>query len=363
MSSPSSSLTATEAAILHHPTTRDFMMTAGDDDVDEQSEPTLQLPLGDEGGDSTRVGLVRLWELGDSLRRCVADVFEAAWPHRVDECDAIRRGLYTPDGRPTPLVLVPIPLDYDDDNNANDVVLGYTVIYPTRRRRWGDYSPTQPAAAAAVDNDGDVTPEEESSAASSLDCCTLNSVLVPAHLRGLRLGQALVKLAVSGGRHELPACLMLFYFFDPKHCNAIDPKHCNVVDPEHLESVAWTLEHVRVVPFIFIGIRNEISLSLLLFLERVWWFRESMFDTVLHSSLQFNRGWVKASNADGSKRQTRMGQNAPGGADATPRCEWRRKSWDTDASPRCASPKTSPSTRAVGSRTTQRFIAPRLGRV
>lgn len=211
MSSPSSSLTATEAAIIHHPTTRDFMMTAGDDDAEEQSELTLLLPLGDEGGDSTRVGLVRLWELGDSLRRCVADVFEAAWPHRDDECNAIRRGLYTPDGRPTPLVMVPMPLDYDDDNNANDVVLGYTVIYPRRRGRWGDDPPTRPAAAAAaVDNDGDDMPGEESGAASSLDCCTLNSVLVPAHLRGRRLGQALVKLAVRGWRHELPACLTLF---------------------------------------------------------------------------------------------------------------------------------------------------------
>jgi hypothetical protein len=97
------------------------------------------------------------------------------------------------------LVLVPLPLDMDDDNNAN--VLGYTVIYPARGRLCRDDDPnstaTRTQSSFGSDTAADVTPTvgptdapDDADAPTTVapppldtDCCTLNSVMVPAHLR------------------------------------------------------------------------------------------------------------------------------------------------------------------------------------
>ena len=137
------------------------------------STPCVTLPL---GGRDTRVGLVRLWDqsLDDGFRARVADAFAEVWPDRGGECASIRNGLYTPERKPTPLVLV--PLDGPDELGR---VLGYTIVYPSS------------AVKAPGGRAGEVTN------------CTLNSVLVPTHLRGLRLGHALVTLAVHTAVHDL----------------------------------------------------------------------------------------------------------------------------------------------------------------
>ena len=78
-------------------------------------------------GRPTRVGLVRLWEVDDeAFRERVADAFSEVWPDRRGECNSIRRGLYSPDRKPTPLVLTPV-----DGPDARATVLGYTIVYPS----------------------------------------------------------------------------------------------------------------------------------------------------------------------------------------------------------------------------------------
>jgi GNAT superfamily N-acetyltransferase len=141
------------------------------------------LPL---NGRDTRVGLVRLWDIDTPIfRDSVADAFASVWPRRAGECNAIRRGLYTPDRKPVALVLVPM-----DGPNARNLVLGYTIIYPSS-------TVTVRKAGGTTDEAGGEGSEAQASN------CTLNSVFVPAHLRGLHLGQALVKLAVHTAVREM----------------------------------------------------------------------------------------------------------------------------------------------------------------
>lgn len=146
--------------------------TFGDADAGAGGERrAVTLPL---NGRDTRVGVVRLWDdsIDDAFRGAVADAFASVWPNRGGECSSIRRGLYGPERKPVPLVLVPL-----DGPNARELVLGYTIIYPSSTVKDGD--------GVEVSN------------------CTINSVLVPAQLRGLHLGQALVKLAVHTAVREM----------------------------------------------------------------------------------------------------------------------------------------------------------------
>ena len=49
-------------------------------------------------GRSTRVKLVRLWEIdAPAFRERVAHVFRSVWPDRRGECVAIQRGAHTPE--------------------------------------------------------------------------------------------------------------------------------------------------------------------------------------------------------------------------------------------------------------------------
>jgi hypothetical protein len=103
----------------------------------------VTLPL---NGRATRVGLVRLWDdalIDETFRGAVADAFASVWPNRGGECNSIRRGLYRPERKPVPLVLV--PLDGPDalgaggnGGNGETPVLGYTIIYPSSKVKNGD---------------------------------------------------------------------------------------------------------------------------------------------------------------------------------------------------------------------------------
>ena len=171
------------------------MMVTHDDGGKRGVEPrSVTLPL---NGRDTRVGLLRLWDASivddDNFVGSVADAFASVWPDRRGECNSIRRGLYRPERKPVPLVLVPL-----DGPDARKLVLGYTIIYPsssvTRRKTGSGGSAGDTAGVGATGagaNNHEVTN------------CTLNSVLVPAHLRGLHLGQALVKLAVHTAVREM----------------------------------------------------------------------------------------------------------------------------------------------------------------
>ena len=131
------------------------------------------------GGRSTRVKLVRLWEVdAPAFRERVADVFQSVWPDRRGECVAIRRGAHTPERKPTPLVLVPA----DESEGETPEVLGYTIVYPSSAVR---------------------RPPGENRKSEECANCTLNSVLVPAALRGRGVGAALVKLAARCATREL----------------------------------------------------------------------------------------------------------------------------------------------------------------
>jgi len=150
-------------------------------------------------GRPTRVGLVRLWEVDDeAFRERVADAFSEVWPDRRGECNSIRRGLYSPDRKPTPLVLTPV-----DGPDARATVLGYTIVYPSStvrrppREVSDDADPSSSSARDPSHTRSRVSPSRE------VTNCTLNSVLVPAHLRGARLGRALVRLAARVAVDEL----------------------------------------------------------------------------------------------------------------------------------------------------------------
>jgi GNAT superfamily N-acetyltransferase len=131
------------------------------------------------GGRSTRVKLVRLWEVdAPAFRERVADVFQSVWPDRRGEEGAIRRGAHTPERKPTPLVLVPA----DESEGETPEVLGYTIVYPSSAVR---------------------RPPGENRKSEECANCTLNSVLVPAALRGRGVGAALVKLAARCATREL----------------------------------------------------------------------------------------------------------------------------------------------------------------
>ena len=153
----------------------------------------VTLPL---NGRDTRVGVLRLWDesIADddgSFRGEVADAFAAVWPNRGGECNSIRRGLYRPERKPTPLVLVPL-----DGPDAYKLVLGYTIIYPS--------STVNVNVNVNVARDGTMQKrEQQKQQQEQVTNCTLNSVLVPPHLRGLHLGQALVKLAVHAAVREM----------------------------------------------------------------------------------------------------------------------------------------------------------------
>ena len=134
-------------------------------------------------GRSTRVKLVRLWEIdAPAFRERVAHVFRSVWPDRRGECVAIRRGAHTPERKPTPLVLVPA----DAAEGETPEVLGYTIVYPSSAVR-------RPPSLGFSEN-------RKSEACAN---CTLNSVLVPAELRGRGVGAALVKLAARCAVREL----------------------------------------------------------------------------------------------------------------------------------------------------------------
>ena len=129
-------------------------------------------------GRSTRVRLVRLWEVEEpTFRARVADVFQSVWPDRRGECVAIRRGAHTPERKPTPLVLVRA----DGPPTGILEVLGYVIVYPSSAAR-------RPPSGG---NTGECSN------------CTLNSVLVPAELRGHGVGAALVKLAARCAVRDL----------------------------------------------------------------------------------------------------------------------------------------------------------------
>ena len=131
-------------------------------------------------GRSTRVKLVRLWDVdAPAFRERVAHVFRSVWPDRRGECLAIQRGAHTPERKPTPLVLVPA----DGAVGETPEVLGYTIVYPSSAVR-------RPPSGE----------KEKSEACAN---CTLNSVLVPAELRGRGVGAALVKLAARCAVREL----------------------------------------------------------------------------------------------------------------------------------------------------------------
>ena len=126
-------------------------------------------------GRSTTVKVIPLWEIdAPAFRERVAHVFRSVWPDRRGECVAIRRGAHTPERKPTPLVLVPA----DAAEGETPEVLGYTIVYPSSAvRRPPSGENRRPPSGEACAN------------------CTLNSVLVPAELRGRGVGAALVKLA------------------------------------------------------------------------------------------------------------------------------------------------------------------------
>ena len=113
-----------------------------------------------------------------------------------------------------------------DGPDAGRLVLGYTVIYPSCSVR----RPSVKAQASTRGDDSDLASKEgraqtggkveveaaaggapptraAAAAPASLQAtnCTLNSVLVPEHLRGLHLGQALVHLSVHLAR-EVGRC-------------------------------------------------------------------------------------------------------------------------------------------------------------
>lgn len=131
-------------------------------------------------GRSTTVKVIPLWEIdAPAFRERVAHVFRSVWPDRRGECVAIRRGAHTPERKPTPLVLVPA----DAAEGETPEVLGYTIVYPSSAVR-------RP-------------PSGENRKSEACANCTLNSVLVPAELRGRGVGAALVKLAARRAMREL----------------------------------------------------------------------------------------------------------------------------------------------------------------
>lgn len=134
-------------------------------------------------GRSTTVKVIPLWEIdAPAFRERVAHVFRSVWPDRRGECVAIRRGAHTPERKPTPLVLVPA----DAAEGETPEVLGYTIVYPSSAvRRPPSGENRRPPSGEACAN------------------CTLNSVLVPAELRGRGVGAALVKLAARRAMREL----------------------------------------------------------------------------------------------------------------------------------------------------------------
>ena len=130
-------------------------------------------------GRSTTVKVIPLWEIdAPAFRERVAHVFRSVWPDRRGECVAIRRGAHTPERKPTPLVLVPA----DESEGETPEVLGYTIVYPSSAVR---------------------RPPGENRKSEECANCTLNSVLVPAALRGRGVGAALVKLAARCAVREL----------------------------------------------------------------------------------------------------------------------------------------------------------------
>jgi GNAT superfamily N-acetyltransferase len=134
-------------------------------------------------GRPTRVGLVRLWDVdGEAFRERVAQAFASVWPDRCGECDAIRRGLHSSNRRPTPLVLTPL-----DGPNAREIVLGYTIVYPSSTVR-------RPVVVRGGGDAADADARAEPRPTPTTNC-TLNSVLVPPALRRARLGRTLVRLA------------------------------------------------------------------------------------------------------------------------------------------------------------------------
>ena len=82
-------------------------------------------------------------------------------------------------------------------------MLGYTIVYPSStvrrppREVSDDADPSSSSARDPSHTRSRVSPSRE------VTNCTLNSVLVPAHLRGARLGRALVRLAARVAVDEL----------------------------------------------------------------------------------------------------------------------------------------------------------------
>lgn len=140
-----------------------------------------------KGKNFSRVGLVRLWDLGESTRQLLADEFVATWPARHGESNSIRRKDFSLTQDSVPLVLVPF-----DGPDSGKLVLGYVVIYSSSSIYRNEQS-----------REGAFKREEPHDSWETVANCSLNSVFVPRLFRGCHLGQVLVKLAVYVAFNEL----------------------------------------------------------------------------------------------------------------------------------------------------------------